>query len=61
MEQLTVEQRIELISKAVLGISNNEWKAIKTSIDKIFNSEVAKVQLNDSERLAKLLKLELTQ
>lgn len=51
---MNLEKRIELLAQATNGIKKHEWTKLKTAIDMAFASEVAKVQLNDSDLRTRL-------
>ncbi|WP_337033250.1 hypothetical protein [Paenibacillus illinoisensis] len=50
-EELTMEERFEMVAKAVKGLKRYQWSRIQQQIDIMYSSKAADVIIDDSEHL----------
>lgn len=53
-------EKMNAIISALIGIKQSEWCIISDAVNQIYRSESGKLQLADSERLERLISLNLT-
>ena len=54
-----MNEQMKIIALAVVGLKYSEWCKVREAVEKAFASERAKVNLDNSEAVERLLKLEL--
>ncbi|WP_402877454.1 hypothetical protein [Paenibacillus illinoisensis] len=50
-EEVTMEERFELVAAAIKGLKRHQWSRITQHIDMTYNSKAADVRIDDSELL----------
>ncbi len=54
-----MDERMKTIALAVVGLKYSEWCKVREAVEKAFASERARIKLDNSEAVERLLRLEL--
>lgn len=54
-----MDERMKKIALAVVGLKYSEWCKVREAVEKAFASERARIKLDNSEAVERLLRLEL--
>ena len=56
---IVLDERMKTIALAVVGLKYSEWCKVREAEEKAFASERARIKLDNSEAVERLLRLEL--
>ncbi len=56
---IVLDERMKTIALAVVGLKYSEWCKVREAVEKAFASERARIKLDNSEAVERLLRLEL--
>ena len=56
---IVLDERMKTIALAVVGLKYSEWCKVRDAVEKAFASERARIKLDNSEAVERLLRLEL--
>lgn len=56
---IVLDERMKKIALAVVGLKYSEWCKVREAVEKAFASERARIKLDNSEAVERLLRLEL--
>ena len=56
---IVLDERMKTIALAVVGLKYSEWCKVPEAVEKAFASERARIKLDNSEAVERLLRLEL--
>ena len=55
---IVLDERMKTIALAVVGLKYSEWCKVREAVEKAFASERARIKLDNSEAVERLLRLE---
>ena len=56
---IVLDERMKTIALAVVGLKYSEWCKVREAVEKAFASERARIKLDNSEAVERLLRLDL--
>ena len=56
---IVLDERMKTIALAVVGLKYSEWCKVREAVEKAFASERARIKLDNSEAVERVLRLEL--
>ncbi|OMF05214.1 hypothetical protein BK129_14600 [Paenibacillus amylolyticus] len=57
-DELTLDERIEMVTTAIQGLKRYQWSRITQNIDMMFSHQAARVEIDDLELLKENLRQE---
>ncbi|MCM3131843.1 hypothetical protein M3629_03555 [Paenibacillus polysaccharolyticus] len=57
-EELTMDERFDMVAKAIEGLKHYQWSRIVQNIDMMFSHQAARVEIDDLELLKENLRNE---